>query len=71
MYVQCNIEARSRNHCFQVNATESSLCIVDVRVAIDNAMHITSVVMETATRSVYCRAIYVAVNSMKHTWLLR
>ena len=61
---------RVRVTSFQVNAEKSSLYIVDVRDAINNAMDIRSVVMETATRSVYGRATYVAASSMTHTWLL-
>jgi len=34
-------------------------------------MHITSVVIQTATSSVHCRTTYVGASNMKHIWLLR
>jgi hypothetical protein len=39
MYIQCNIVARSRNHCSQVNATERSLYIVDVPTSLSTMQY--------------------------------
>ena len=37
--VQCNIVARSRNHCGHGNAPTRSLCIADVHIAVNNVIN--------------------------------